>query len=760
MHQTADKYKTIFIYTALTIVALVVFWQVHSFEFVNYDDNCYITDNPNITTGFTFENYCEAIAAPHFYMWHPMTSLSQMLDCQLFGLNSGRHHLINLLFHIANTLLLFTVLRKMTGLPRRSPDTDLSGFGTETGALWPSAFVAALFAIHPLNVESVAWVSERKTVLSAFFSFLTVAAYVRYVKRPQILNYLLVIAVCSLAFMSKPTTVTLPFVLLLLDYWPLNRFKWSKYQSPVMDYKKSSTWQLVKEKIPLLLLALVLCVLTIIAQKSGGVLASSERLPFYIRLENALVSYVAYIGKMFYPADLTVFYPHPTDTIFLWKPIVSFLLLIIISAGVYLGRRKAYLAVGWLWFLATLVPMIGLVQAGSQAMADRYAYVSLIGLFIIVVWSANDLLTRFPYHKLVLWVSSAVIISVLSVCTFVQIGYWKNSTTLWEHALEVTTGNCIAHNNLGRILFDQNRFEEALEHFREAVQIYPKYSHALINFGLTYNKLHPQDDVEACVQALKVSLGSFAVSSLRAVYGKTGRYKDEVETCEKTVLADPNNAEAYNNLGTAYSKVGRWEDAIAMCKRAIEIQPDFALAYNNLGSIYGLMSRYEEAIESLEQAVKIKRDYAEAYYNLGFTYDKLKRYQEAVEFYRQAVKSKPDYAEAYISLGVDLGRLEQHEKAIDAFNEAVRIDPNNMEAYGNLGVTYDKLDKFEQAIDAFEQAIKINPDNARLHFLLGSVYLKAGDKDSAQKECEILKTLDTEKAGKLSGRIQKYPAKQ
>ncbi len=285
MHQTAAKYKTGFVYAALTIVTLAVFWQVHNFEFVNYDDNRYITDNPSITTGFTFDNYCEAIAAPHFYMWHPMTSLSQMLDCQFFGLNAGGHHLVNLLLHIANTLLLFTVLRVMTG------------------AFWSSAFVAAVFAVHPLNVESVAWVSERKTVLSAFFSLLTIAAYIRYVKKPQLLNYLLVIAVCSLAFMSKPTTVTLPFVLLLLDYWPLERIRWQKtddrgqktedreqrtedasqpaVSEPVVSLSnpvepKVSTWQLVKEKIPLFLLSMVLCVLTVIAQKGGGVLVSSS----------------------------------------------------------------------------------------------------------------------------------------------------------------------------------------------------------------------------------------------------------------------------------------------------------------------------------------------------------------------------------------------------------------------------------------------------------------------------------------------------
>ena len=366
MQRPAEKFWIWFIYLALAVITLVVFWQVRSFGFTNYDDNSYVSENKHVLAGFTFDNFLRTFTSLHYFMWHPLTTLTNMLDYKLFGLEAGGHHLTSLFFHIANTLLLFGVLKK------------------GTGRIWPSAFAAALFALHPLNVESVAWISERKNVTSTFFWMLTIYAYIRYANSQRLSNYLLVIFMFCLALMSKPTVVTLPFVLLLLDYWPLNRV-----QIELTDKINIQRWRhLVGEKIPLFILSAVVCVITVIAQKSGDVLKMNEYFSFPVRLSNALVSYVLYIGKTIYPAHLAAFYPHPGNSLPMWQALASFFALAAISIGVTLAaRRYPYLPVGWFWFLGTLVPVIGLVQAGEQRMADRYAYVPLIGLFIIIAWA-------------------------------------------------------------------------------------------------------------------------------------------------------------------------------------------------------------------------------------------------------------------------------------------------------------------------------------------------------------------------------------
>lgn len=654
MRKIPEKYWPYFICLALIAVTLAVFWQVHSFDFINYDDNRYVTENRHVVTGLTIDNIIWAFTASHFFMWHPVTSLSHMLDCELFALNAGGHHLVNLAIHIANALLLFEILRRMTN------------------RIWPSAFVAAVFALHPLSVESVAWVAERKNLLSGLFWFLTIVAYIRYVNKPQISNYLLVILVFVLALMAKPTTVTLPFALLLLDYWPLDRFE------------KLSLWRLFKGKIPLFVLSAGLCVITVITQQSGDVLSLNRQFPFSIRLANALVSYATYICKMIYPVHLTVFYPHPGFSLALWKSVAAFMLLAVISIILlYFGRKKSYLVVGWFWFLGTLVPVIGFVQAGAQAMADRYTYIPLIGLFIIIAWGANDLLINWKHRKVLLTVVAGAIVLVLSVCAWRQTSRWQNSQAVFEHTLNVTSGNYVACNNLGFALLEQDKFDEAISLFQRALQI------------------------------------------------------------------KPDHVEAYNNLGMAYGKLGRKDEEMQAYQQALKLGSAHAETYHNLGITLNQQGRYREAIDAFKQAIKINPELSQVYYELGSAYGKIGLRQEEMEAYNKAIKMNPMYYQAYTNLGVVYSQLGRFEEAINSYLQAVKIEPDYADAYNNLGVVYGQLGRFRESIEAFQRAVQLKPDFAEAHCGLGISYIMAGDKDSAIKEYEILKKLDTAQADKL-----------
>lgn len=520
MSKITDKYRVCFVYSALAFTTLAVFWQVSSFEFINYDDDKYVSKNEHIISGLTVDNIRWAFTQPHYFMWHPITTLSNMMDCELFGLNPGRHHLTNLLFHIANALLLFGIFKKMTG------------------RIWPSAFVAALFAVHPLNVESVAWISERKNVLSTFFWILTIAVYIRYAKSQQISNYLLVIFVFSLALMSKPMTVTLPFVLLLLDYWPLNRAG--------IDATGKIWRHLICEKIPFFIFSAAVCVITVIVQKSGNVLKLNEYLPFSVRLSNALVSYFLYIGKMIYPLHLAIFYPHPGYSLSVWQPVVSLLALAAVSiAVIYFARRHPYLPAGWFWFLGTLIPVIGLVQAGDQSMADRYAYVPLVGLFIIIAWGIDDLLTGWKYRRIILSLSAIALIAVLSVCTCLQTSYWQNSMSLFEHNLKLNNRSIKIHYHLAMALSEKGKSSEAVAHLEKAVEI-------------NNNWFSPIN-----------SLAWFLATRKNAeFYNPDKAVQLAQRACELTGYQDP---AILDTLAVAYASQNRFSEALVTAEKALKI---------------------------------------------------------------------------------------------------------------------------------------------------------------------------------------------
>ena len=445
------------LWVCLLLVAsiLVIYWPVGGYEFINYDDPQYVVENDQVRRGLTNEGAKWAFTSMHAANWHPMTWLSHMLDVQLYGMNAGAHHLTNAIFHILNTMVLFLLLHRTTG------------------ALWRSAMVAALFAVHPLHVESVAWVSERKDVLSAFFGFLTLLAYEEYVKRPGWVRYGAALLLFALGLMSKPMVVTLPFLMLVLDYWPLNRYE---EEGGVRRFLL-----LVKEKLPFFALSAASCVVTMIAQKSGEAVASLEMYSFGVRLANALAAYVVYLGKMIWPMNLAVLYPHPGMRP-MWQVFGAVLVIIGISTGAALwAKRRPWFAVGWLWYLGTLVPVIGLVQMGSQAMADRYAYIPLIGIYIVLAWGFHEALHR--RSKTGLALASMAVPLVLMLIASYQVRCWENSVTLYTHTLRNTSKNFIVHNNLGLVLSALNEKDAAMDHLRKSIQLAPQYPQAHNNLG-------------------------------------------------------------------------------------------------------------------------------------------------------------------------------------------------------------------------------------------------------------------------------------
>jgi protein O-mannosyl-transferase len=495
---------------ALAVITLAVFCQVGTFDFITYDDHSYVTANPQVKAGLSLKNLVWAFTAFHACNWHPLTWLSLMLDCQLFGVNPHSLHLTNLLFHTANTVLLFILLFRMTK------------------ALWSSAFVAAAFAIHPLHIQSVAWIAERKDVLSTLFWLLTMLFYVRYTERSSIGRYVLALFVFALGLMAKPMLVTLPVILLLIDYWPLKR--------------KDSPGKLLLEKIPFVFLAVVSSVITVIAQQQSGAVKDIVKFPFDIRVINALVSYVQYIVKMFWPVNLSIFYPHPGRSLHFSGAVVPTLLLVAITIlAIRFARTHGYLFFGWMWYICTLIPVIGLVQVGNQAMADRYTYIPLIGLFIIIAWGLPELLARYAFRRTVLFIAAVVVLLAMTVSTCLQLRYWQNSVTILERAVEINPNDRFAQANLGVAFLRKNSYDDAIVHFEKALQIDPCDAMSHLNIGVVLFRKNKID---------------LAVSHF-----------------EKAVEIDPCDVPTRLNLATALAKQGKTAQAIEQCDEILRIAP-------------------------------------------------------------------------------------------------------------------------------------------------------------------------------------------
>ncbi|MGZ6209923.1 MAG: tetratricopeptide repeat protein [Syntrophales bacterium] len=565
----------------LAILILSIYWQVGKYPFIAFDDDVYVYENPHVRRGLTLEGIAWSFTTFHGSNWHPLTWISHMTDVELFGMDAGWHHRMSVLFHLLNTVLLYFVMWQMTG------------------GVWRSAFVAALFGVHPLHVESVAWIAERKDLLSTLFWILTMGVYLRYARRPSLGRYLPVAIFFALGLMCKPMVVTLPFVLLLMDWWPLRRIVSQIPQnSESAPYSLSTVSGLVLEKVPLLGLSAISCFVTFLAQSWEGAVQSFDYIPFGMRISNGLVSYVSYLCKMVWPSSLTVFYPHPATAQFGlpgWE-IVGAALLIVAFSLFAMRQRQCWpsLTMGWLWYLGTLVPVIGLVQVGNQCMADRYTYTTLIGIFIAVAWAPPSLFLRGRFRQLLFGILGGMVIVALSTVAWHQTSYWRDDVALFSRSLAVTKNNWLAWNNLGVAYDKLNRSQWAMTCYREAIRIKPDY------------------------------------------------------------------ADAWNNIGAVYIKSGQPEQAIVYFREALKANPYYTNALNNLAAVYYELGQSEQAIMYYSKALQIKPDYAEAWYNLGLAYVQYGQLDRAVSCFREALRIKPDFKEALQKLSVTENPGKRH----------------------------------------------------------------------------------------------------
>jgi len=739
----------------LVLATFVAYEPVRRNGFINYDDDKYVTENPQVQAGLTRRSVVWAFTTSHMGNWHPLTWLSHMLDCELFGLNPFWHHLTSLVFHMVNSLMLFWLLRRMTG------------------AVWPSAFVAAAFALHPLHVESVAWVAERKDVLSAFFWLLTIWAYLRYVEHRRIARYMPIVVFFSLGLLAKPMVVTLPFVLLLLDYWPLGRFQQARFGGEEVlqaGCRMSRVCSLLVEKIPLFVLAAISSVITFVVQQSTGAMDLGEGFPIRVRISNALVSYIGYISKVLYPSRLAVLYPHPGQSLALWRIIVAVLILVCVSGCVvYLARRRRYLAVGWLWYLGALVPVIGLVQVGAQGMADRYTYLPSIGIFIMIAWGAAGICARWRYGKIVLGVAAGVVLAVLVMCTRKQVGYWESNAAIFGHALAMTENNFIMHSSYGGMLFEEGRFDEALAHFNEAQRINPDYSDARRNVGIVLFKQGKIDEAIAVFSDVLDGKGDWptaynylglayaqkgeldlavsnynaalqlkpdyvdALKNLGIALKEQGKTDEALEKWTKALELEPDNPEVHYNMGVVSLERGDYDQAVGYFSVALSSKPDWPEARHSLGAAYYFQGRFKLAERESARAVSLRPDYYDARYNLALAMVRQGEYDEAVRHFNEVLRGKPDWPEPYYELAAVYYRQGKKELAVEQCLESLRLKPDYLAVRITLGQILVELGKLEAGVGQYREALEIAPDNAEVHNNLGEALVEQGKFDEAIK---------------------------
>jgi protein O-mannosyl-transferase len=579
---------TIGICVILAGLTWLVFGQTLWHDFINYDDPRYVYENTRITGGLSVSGIAWAFTHIHSLNWHPLTTLSHMLDCQLYGLNAGWHHFTNVLLHTLAAILLFLALQQMTN------------------AVWRSAFVAAVFAIHPLRVESVAWIAERKDVLSGVCFMLTLLAYVYYTRAPSLRRYLAVVLVFVLGLMSKPMLVTLPLVLLVLDYWPLSR---------IGDHRSGTGRQLlipVLEKVPLIALSAVSSIITFLVQK--GAVGRTEELPILERINNAVVSYVLYLRQMLWPVDLAVFYPHPENRLPLWEIAFCLLLLICITCvAIALRKKRPYLITGWLWYLGMLVPVIGLVQVGWQGRADRYTYLPQIGLYIATTWAVADLTSLWRRQRTIVSAAAILVIGALSLCAWVQTSYWRDSERLFRHALAVTTNNDVAENNLGIVFLGRGKVDEAISLLQSAVDLRPDNSPAHENLAKALlQKGRIADALVHYRKLLELQPDNMEIHNIvGTVLVQQGRIAEGAEEWQKVLAVEPDNGNAMSNLAWVFAtspdqSVRNGPKAVQLAEQAVRISGGrISILFRTLAAAYAESGRFSEAIQTAQQGIEL-----------------------------------------------------------------------------------------------------------------------------------------------------------
>jgi tetratricopeptide (TPR) repeat protein len=683
---TAQQKFIVFLILAVCVVA--VYCRVGHFDFVNFDDAVYVTENSHVQAGLTAEGFRWAFSTTHAQFWHPLTWLSLMFDGRLYGLTAGGYHFTSLILHTLSTLLLFLLFCRMTG------------------EIWKSGFVAALFALHPLQVESVVWVSQRKDVLSGFFWMLTLCLYVYYTEKPVLRRYWPVLLCFLCGLMSKPMVVTLPVMMILLDYWPLKRFASRK--------SNGWLWQ-VREKAPFFVLSAVFSIITIYAQTLGYS-------PAGFRLKTSLMAFFVYLQKIVWPDSLAVFYPLPDifPVLQLWG--LAVLGVLITAGALVLVRRFPPLLVGWLWFVIALLPVIGLVRSGFFFVADHYVYLPMIGLAVIAGWGVPSLLPRTARWKNIAPAAALVMMAVLTMMTSKQTGYWKNSFELFNHAVLVTKNNRLAFTNRGNAHNIQGRYELAIDDCNAALRLDPEYHYAFFIRGFAYARLEKYE------QALKDLTRGLALkpddasgySNRGNTYSALGQYENALKDYHQAILLKPDYAEAYHNRGNTYIRLQRYQDALDDFDRAIRLSPHLAEIYYRRGNALSEMGRYDRAIHDYNRGIRLKPDNADAYFNRGNAYYKTGQYELALQDYHAGIRLKEDHAEAYYNRGNTHMKLKQHARAIEDYTKAIALDPAYAKAWNNRGVAYDQTGRAALAIDDYRQAIQLKPDYAEAYYNRGN----------------------------------------
>jgi len=659
-----QRWRVAAVCLVLAAITFAVFGQTAGFQFVNYDDKSYVYDNPVVEKGLTLQGAAWAFTYGKIGHWHPLTWLTHMADCQVYGLWAGGHHLTNVALQAMAAVFLFLALNEMTG------------------NLWRSAFVAGVFAIHPLRVESVAWIAERKDVLSGVFFMLTLWAYARYARQPSRGRYAVVALLFACGLLCKNMLVTLPFVLLLLDWWPLQRAKLDGTTGGKVGAARLEAFfrELIKEKIPLFLLSVGSCVATALVPEK---VFDSERVLLLERIGNAVVSYAIYLRQMVFPTGLAIPYLYPPSGLPFWKVALAFVVLAAISTSVLAWRdRRPYLLVGWLWYLGMLVPAIGLIQISYYSHADRYTYLPSIGLVLAATWAVGDWSAGWKNRRAMLCTLMAFAIGALMVCAWIQTGYWKDSITLWTHTLDCNPGNDVAHYNLGLAFDHKGRVDEAITHYQKALKINANNAEAHDNLATDlFQKGQISQAIDHYHEALKIK---------------------------------PDFAEGHYNLGNALLQTGNVSEAIAHFQQALQIKPDYVKAHNNLGNILRQEGRVDEAITHFQSALEIRPDFAEAHFNLGTALQQEGRVDEAITQYQVTLQIRPGYADAHNNLGSALLKEGRVDEAIPHFQAALKIKPDFALAHYNLGNALLRKGNASDAIAHFQRALQLEPADPRV----------------------------------------------
>ncbi len=707
----------------LCAVIFMLYFQVKDFEFITFDDPLYVVENKHVQSGLTIESIMWAfhlIQAGDKSYWHPLTWFSHMLDYQFFGLNAGMHHVSSVVYHALCSILLFISLWLFTR------------------STWKSLFVGLLFAVHPVNVDSVAWVAERKNLLSSCFWMLTVISYYYYVRKQNLARYLGVVAAFVLGLLAKPMLVTLPFVLLLLDFWPLNRMKaYGEDRDFLKAVFSRNTLALALEKLPLFVISIVTIMINAQAIRNIELLRTSKGFPMGLRLENAIVSYLLYIKKLIWPMDLTFYYPFP-QSIPLWQVGASLTVIIVVTAAAFkLIRKYPYVLFGWLWYLGTILPVSGIMQGGLwPQIAERWAYIPYVGLFIIISWGMSDLAKRLTGKEVAACIAALAILVPLAAKTWVQTGFWKDNFALYNNAIQINNENYVAHLNLGAAFAKKKKFDDAIRHYRISLSINPYISNTYYSLGMAYYELkNSQGAMENLSKALELDPNFLpAHVKLGMIYVEQKKMDDAIRHFKTVVEIDPFDSDAHLQLGLALSAQGEHEEAVKEIRQAILHDPKNIGAHIELGKIFTSMGRLDEAEFEFNRALGMNPENAKSHYFLGLAKDANGKKESAIRHINEALKIDPKDASYHTAMGIVLAGMGRVDEAQAKYLDAIRLDPDNADAHYYLGSTLLMKGKTSEAIEHIREAIRVKPDNGNYRYGLGVVLSGTGKLDEAEKE--------------------------